>query len=599
MLRLEMLSQRIIKRVRWSPSFQDTQPLCSLGAVFPVMPLFQTFVDAPLESKIDRRLFCSGKSYSKKIPYLPDFHSSDAFTFQQGRDLDTAKDVDAPIDVDENDGKNDIFGQYGAPRDLTVRARTSEQDNVLEKMNSILIPQTIVEELDKHIIGQDEAKRSLAVALRDRWRRWRIQDSQLRSEITPNNILLIGPSGCGKTELAKRLAAFAAAPFVKVVATKYTEVGFVGDDTHSMVHDLAEQALEDERKQQRKKVELDARNKAYIYLSSCIRRLEAFKDWEESFILEHLKIGRLDELEVEVDADLVKKEEPPSNPIANLINSLDGSGRSGNSRIQPLGMTISAVPYGDFSSIMNTMLGGGKKKNSKDIHYRCITIKEALPLLEETFANQMINNEDVYEAARLAAEQRGIIFIDEFDKIVDPKEGSEFRSKRRGVQKELLSLIEGTTVSTKIGRVSTDHVLFVASGSFNLTKPSEIMPELLGRLPIRCELKPLTEEDLALILTDTRFNLLMQQQALLQTEAVKLEFAEGVVEEIAHIAYRLNTLSANVGARRLKTVLAKILEDIKFDAPKNAGKTIVITPSLVKSQLTPLLQQADLSKYIL
>eukprot|EP00922_Rhytidocystis_sp_ex-Travisia-forbesii_P061004 GHVS01090482.1.p1 GENE.GHVS01090482.1~~GHVS01090482.1.p1 ORF type:complete len:390 (+),score=74.42 GHVS01090482.1:61-1230(+) len=378
-------------------------------------------------------------------------------------------------------------------------------------------PDEIVSELNRHIIGQEDAKKSLAIALRDRWRRQQIKDPELRKEITPNNILLIGPSGSGKTELAKRLAAFAWAPFVKVVATKYTEVGFIGDDTQSMVQDLAEQALADERARLRKDVAAEAKARAYKALAKAVVADSAFKDLSEAAVLASLEDGRLDAMEVELDEALLtaRDDKETDNPLSSLMGSLGGGRRGGiPAGVIPVGVSVQGLPGSDMMNLLDLMGGSGKKKKHVK---RTISVTESLPLLQEHYTSEMISTEDVSEAARQAAEQKGIIFIDEFDKLIEPKEGNEFRSKKRGVQKELLTLMEGTTVSTRLGRLSTDHILFVASGAFNSSKPSDIMPELQGRLPIRCELKSLTQEDFVRILKETRYNLLMQQQALLET----------------------------------------------------------------------------------
>eukprot|EP00922_Rhytidocystis_sp_ex-Travisia-forbesii_P060998 GHVS01090475.1.p1 GENE.GHVS01090475.1~~GHVS01090475.1.p1 ORF type:complete len:303 (+),score=57.22 GHVS01090475.1:699-1607(+) len=302
-------------------------------------------------------------------------------------------------------------------------------------------------------------------------------------------------------------------------------------------------------------------------------------------------------MEVELDEALLtaRDDKETDNPLASLMGSL-GGGRKGPAGVIPVGVSVQGLSGGDMMNFLDMMGESGKKKKHAK---RTISVKDSFPFLEEHYTSEMISTEDVSQAARQAAEQKGIIFIDEFDKLIDPKEGSEFRAKKRGVQKELLTLMEGATVSTRLGRLSTDHILFVASGAFNSSKPSDIMPELQGRLPIRCELKPLTQEDFVRILKETRYNLLMQQQALLATEKVRLKFTEDAIVEIARIAHQLNTVSANVGARRLKTVMSKILEEIKFEAHRNPDTDRIVDTQLVQDRLAPLQKQADLSKYIL
>jgi len=469
-------------------------------------------------------------------------------------------------------------------------------------------PDEIVAELNKHIIAQDDAKRSLAIALRDRWRRQSLQNDDLRKEVTPNNILLIGPSGCGKTELAKRLAAFAGAPFVKVVATRYTEVGFVGDDTVSMVHELAEQSYMDEKRRMKDLVMDQAKTRAKNELIKAIMKNPLSDTWTESLISEYLDDGRLNEMEVELDAELLTRDEPQKSPLADIFGNMAGGpgggmggGRPGGISAVPIGVSVQGPNASDINSKLEDLFGTGGRKSKKKGEKKKVKVAEARPLLEDHYANELINEEDLTENARVAAEQRGIIFIDEFDKLITDKQENEggYKGKRKGVQKELLTLMEGTTVSTKIGRLRTDHVLFVASGAFTQSKPTDIMPELQGRLPIRCELKPLTEADFIKILKETRYNLLMQQEALLATEGVSLKFSDDGINEIAKIAHTLNTETANVGARRLKTVMAKLLEDLKFDAHKMTGKTVEVTADMVKEKLATMTKQSDLSKYII
>lgn len=494
-------------------------------------------------------------------------------------------------------------------------------------------PDEIVAALDKYIVGQDAAKKSLAIALRDRWRRQQVKDEKLRQEIAPNNLLLIGPSGCGKTELAKRLAAFAGAPFVKVAATRFTEVGFVGDDTSSIVHYLAQQAYADEKERMKKVIQGEAANRARQEVARALREQGAMNDSKE-VIEAMIKEGRLDDVQVEIDETLLQRHpEGPQDPLSALFSSLGkamnsqrgnpftpvGIGVPGSVPPDAFGLPTSPVPFvppaGGRSSRWNRggaipgvsfslPLGifGGNSQKGETPQKKKVTVKQAMAAITEHFANEMTDTEAVQERARDAAENRGIVFIDEFDKLVEERSGSDssaFRSKRVGVQRELLTLIEGTSVQTQIGVVNTDHVLFIASGSFLAGKPSDIIPELQGRLPIRCDLKPLTEENFVQILTETEYNLLDQQTALLATEGVKLTFEESGIREIARISHHLNTMNANVGARRLKTVLAKVLEQTKFEAHKRQGSEVFVTKEMVRERLQPLMEQADLCKYIL
>lgn len=474
-----------------------------------------------------------------------------------------------------------------------------------------LLPIELEQALDEHIIGQKEAKRSLSAVLRDRWRRQQIHDADLRAETTPNNILLIGPSGCGKTELARRIAQISGAPFVKVVATKYTEVGFVGDDTSSMVNDLAEQAYSDEKRRFRAKVSQKARSMAENHLVKILQELAEFQSMSPQEILEKIQSQKLDDVNVSVDTDLlaVPNDKPASNPFQQVLDSLTGgSGMGLNSGLStlPVHLVVSKFPsmtnpssISKQSDFADAEMDSGKSLSTKPPQ-RILSVKMALSLLEENFAHKLIDEEEVISAAKSAVENRGIIFIDEFDKLIEGKEGNEFRSKNRGVQKELLSLMDGTFVNTtRLGRISTEFILFVASGAFHSSKPSDIMPELQGRLPILSELKPLDVQDLERILHTTKYSLLKQQIALLETDQIHLVFTPESIRRIASIAYELNTMSANIGARRLKTVLAKLLEDFKFDVKKYRGQKIIIDTELVDSRLKPLLKHADLSKYII
>lgn len=479
------------------------------------------------------------------------------------------------------------------------------------------LPEELVAALDQYIIGQTDAKRSLAIALRDRWRRQQLRDPDLRAETTPNNLLLMGPSGCGKTELARRIAHFTQAPFVKEVATKYTEVGFVGDDTHSMVNDLAEQAYADEKRRHRIEAAKEGRRCAENHIADVLCKSSNYQDVDRETLLKEIQSGRLNAVTVELDADMLTVTgDRPANPIQQLFDSIGGVAVPGRPNGMGVGIpAIAAMPVGvtwtkagpppDPTALLKQLgfpatLGEQNEDTSHAKPRRTISIEEALPLLEEHFCSHMIDEDVVINAARQAAENRGIIFIDEFDKLVETKEGSEFRSKRRGVQKELLSLMDGTYVNTtRLGRISTEFILFVASGSFLSSKPSDVMPELQGRLPIRSELKPLDAHDFLRILTETKHNLLKQQIALLEVEQIALSFTPAAIERIALIAYELNTVSANIGARRLKTVISKVLEDIKFYVQRYKGQQVVVDETLVDERLKVLREGADLTKYII
>ena len=495
---------------------------------------------------------------------------------------------------------------------LSLSSPSYQETNLIDEY----LPQELVSGLDEHIIGQHEAKRSLAVVLRDRWRRQRIKDPKLRAETTPSNILLIGPSGCGKTELARRIAQITNAPFTKVVATKFTEVGFVGDDTHSMVNDLAEQAYLDEKRRYKAKAQNEARRLAENHLITVLSQMPNFDHMDSQTLLEQLRCGALDDILVEIDCDLLNASSDKSgnNPFHQILNSLNGNatGQTSSGASQPglfsafpVHLVLSKLPpvgqASTFLKKMDLLDVEGKSESSNKPALRQISVKNALPLLEEHFICEMIDEEEVIASAKDNAENRGIIFIDEFDKLIDSKvEGNEFRSKSRGVQKELLSLMDGTYVNTtRLGRISTEFILFVASGAFHASKPSDIMPELQGRLPIRSELQPLTIEDLKRILLETKYSLLKQQIALLETEGIFLSFTPEAISTIAQLTYELNAMSANIGARRLKTVFSKLLEEIKFDVQTYKDKHVTVDADMVQSRLKSLLTHTDLSKYII
>jgi len=445
---------------------------------------------------------------------------------------------------------------------------------------SEMTPARIVEELNKHIIGQDQAKRAVAIALRNRWRRAQIEEP-LRSEITPKNILMIGPTGVGKTEIARRLARLANAPFLKVEATKFTEVGYVGRDVESIVRDLADVAVKMIREQEMAKVEDPATAAAEERLLDALLPSPAPTSFEEDSrvatgassatrekLRERLRRGDLDDREVEVEVSA------PSLGVEIMA---------------PPGMEeMTSQLQGLFQS-----LGGGRKRRRK------LRIRDAVHVLKEEEAAKRINEEDLKLRALETMEQHGIVFLDEIDKVAKRSEHGGPDVSREGVQRDLLPLVEGCTVSTKYGMARTDHILFIASGAFHLAKPSDLIPELQGRLPIRVELGALSTEDFVRILTEPDASLTDQYRALLGTEGVQLEFTADGLRRIAETAWHVNERTENIGARRLHTVLERLLEDVSFEASDRAGQTLVVDAAYVDAQLADLAANEDLSRYIL
>ncbi|MFN4184695.1 MAG: ATP-dependent protease ATPase subunit HslU [Hyphomonas sp.] len=431
-----------------------------------------------------------------------------------------------------------------------------------------LTPREIVAELDRHIVGQNAAKRAVAIALRNRWRRKQAPDN-LRGEITPKNILMIGPTGVGKTEVARRLARLANAPFLKVEATKFTEVGYVGRDVEQIVRDLVEASVGMIREQKRATVEKAARDKAEERLLDALVGAEAQSSTREVF-RRKLRSGELDDKEVDIDfADT-------NNPMQML--DLPGQGGS-----------MSMINLGD-------MLGkamGGRTRRVRT------TVREAAKPLVTEEADKLVDEDQIVREAIMAVEEDGIVFLDEIDKIAARKDRGGADVSREGVQRDLLPLIEGTTVSTKRGAVKTDHILFIASGAFHVSKPSDLLPELQGRLPIRVELEPLTRDDLRRILVEPEASLIRQYEALMAAENVKLTFEDGAIDRIADMAEAVNKSIENIGARRLQTILERLLDDISFDAPDKGGETFTITASYVDEKVGSLAGNADLSKFIL
>lgn len=453
---------------------------------------------------------------------------------------------------------------------------------MLEINNLVFTPEEIVQALDKHIIGQNEAKRSVAIALRNRWRRSQVKD-ELRPEIKPKNILLIGPTGVGKTEIARRLSSLANAPFIKVEATKFTEVGYVGRDVESIIRDLVEVAVKKNRETEMAKVKDRAQNAAIERILDALLPAPAIKNLFPSQIQENEK-----EPEVTTRRLLRKKL---------LAGELDDKTIELELASQLVGVEIMAPPgmeemTGQLQNMFTSLSGGRTKK-------RKVKVKNAFKQLCDEEASAMINEEENRQNACERVEQHGIVFIDEIDKITQRANVSGADISREGVQRDLLPLVEGTTVFTKYGMIKTDHILFIASGAFHLSKPSDLIPELQGRFPIRVELNALCTEDFVRILTEPKASLVEQYIALMETEGVNLKFTADCIKRIAEIAFQVNERTENIGARRLYTIMERLLEEISYTAPTRKGKTINIDAKYVNKQLAKLLENEDLTKYIL
>ena len=431
-----------------------------------------------------------------------------------------------------------------------------------------MTPQEIVHELDKHIVGQARAKRAVAIALRNRWRRQQVAEP-LRQEITPKNILMIGPTGVGKTEIARRLARLADAPFIKVEATKFTEVGYVGRDVDSIVRDLVEIAVKGQREVAMRRVRPRAQDAAEErVLDALLPSLQDPEGTTRQKFRKKLREGELDDKEIEVEV-------AAAGPQMEIL--------------APPGMEeLTSQIQGMFQNL------GGRRRRQRQLR-----VRDALAALTDEEAAKLVSEEDLKGRALANVEANGIVFLDEIDKITGAGGGSGPDVSRQGVQRDLLPLVEGTTVSTKYGMVKTDHILFIASGAFHYAKPSDLVPELQGRFPIRVELDPLSVDDFERILTSTDASLVKQYQALLATEGVTLEFRERAIRRVAEIAFQVNERTENIGARRLYTVLEKLLEEISFEAGQRGAGSVAIDEPLVEKRLAELAADEDLARYVL
>jgi ATP-dependent HslUV protease ATP-binding subunit HslU len=430
-------------------------------------------------------------------------------------------------------------------------------------------PREIVSELDRFIVGQGDAKRAVAIALRNRWRRLQLDD-RLREEVLPKNILMIGPTGVGKTEISRRLAKLANAPFLKIEATKFTEVGYVGRDVEQIVRDLVETAITQTRERKRKDVQAKAQQAAEDRVVDALVGASASASTKETF-RKKLRAGELDDKEIEIEVQA------------------SGSGMPLFDIPGMPGAQMGAISIGDIFG----KLGGGRTKTRK------VNVRDSYDILVNEESDKLLDNDQLTQEAIKAVENNGIVFLDEVDKICarDGRIGADV--SREGVQRDLLPLIEGTTVATKHGSVKTDHILFIASGAFHISKPSDLLPELQGRLPIRVELKPLTRDDFRRILTEPEASLIKQYVALMATEGVTLEFTEDAIDAVADVAVAVNSSVENIGARRLQTVMERVLDDVSFAAPDRGGETVKIDAEYVHKHIGDLAKNADLSRFIL
>ena len=432
-------------------------------------------------------------------------------------------------------------------------------------------PREIVSELDRYIVGQNDAKRAVAIALRNRWRRQQLEGS-LREEVAPKNILMIGPTGCGKTEISRRLAKLAGAPFIKVEATKFTEVGYVGRDVEQIVRDLVEIGIGLVKEERRRQVQAKAHVAAEERVLDALVGSTASAVTRDSF-RRKLRANELDDKEIEVE--------------------LQSGGGQGMPMFEIPGMPGASVGAINLSDMFGKAFGGGRAKT------RRTTVREAYEPLVTEEADKLIDQDAIVQEALRQVENNGIVFLDEIDKIAGREGRTGADVSREGVQRDLLPLIEGTTVSTKYGPVKTDHILFIASGAFHVSKPSDLLPELQGRLPIRVELAPLTVDDFKRILTETEASLIKQSVALMETEGVSLVFTDDAIDALAQVAVDVNNSVENIGARRLQTVLERVLDDVSFTAPDRSGETVTIDAAYVRGEVESLAKNTDLSRFIL
>jgi ATP-dependent HslUV protease ATP-binding subunit HslU len=431
-------------------------------------------------------------------------------------------------------------------------------------------PREIVSELDRFIVGQADAKRAVAIALRNRWRRLQL-DEHLREEVQPKNILMIGPTGVGKTEISRRLAKLAGAPFLKVEATKFTEVGYVGRDVEQIVRDLLEISIALTREKKRKDVQARAEKAAEDRVLDALVGANASASTKETF-RKRLRAGELDDKEIEIE-----------------VQSAAGGGMPLFDIPGMPGAQMGAISIGDIFG----KLGGGRSKT------RRVTVHESHDILINEESDKLLDNDQLTQEAIKTVENNGIVFLDEIDKICAREGRLGADVSREGVQRDLLPLIEGTTVATKHGSVKTDHILFIASGAFHISKPSDLLPELQGRLPIRVELKPLTRDDMRRILTEPEASLIKQYIALMATEGVTLEFSEDAIDAVADVAVAVNSSVENIGARRLQTVMERVLDEVSFAAPDRSGESVKIDADYVNKHVGDLAKNADLSRFIL